>query len=63
MNGGRVAIVLTDEAQDCADWRDANRTWLGRDGVDISDFPKLAAFKAAMEARPSAFILSSMLIT
>ncbi len=28
-------------------------TWLGRDGVEIGDYPKLAGFKAAMEARPS----------
>ncbi len=28
-------------------------TWLARDGVEIGDYPKLAGFKAAMEARPS----------
>lgn len=28
-------------------------TWLGRDGVEIEDYPKLAAFKAAMESRAS----------
>ena len=28
-------------------------TWLGPDGVEIADYPKLAAFKTAMEARAS----------
>ena len=28
-------------------------TWLKGDGVDVAEFPKLAAFKAAMEQRPS----------
>ncbi len=28
-------------------------TWLKKDGVDIADFPRLAAFKAKMETRPS----------
>jgi glutathione S-transferase len=28
-------------------------TWLAGDGVDISDYPKFAAFKVAMEGRPS----------
>ena len=28
-------------------------TWLGRDGVEIADYPKLAAFKAEMETRTS----------
>ena len=28
-------------------------TWLGRDGVDISEYPKFSAFKVAMEERAS----------
>lgn len=28
-------------------------TWLKGDGVDVSDYPRLAAFKTAMEDRPS----------
>ena len=54
MNGGRVAIVLTDEAQDCADWRDANRTWLGRDGAVFFTSPEGGPLRRGDDGEPTA---------